>query len=340
MEGNRDIIVIGGSTGAIDVVCRILDGLPNDLEAAIFIVVHMAPASPNFHVDIFQNHTELPVNYAADREPIELGRVYVAPADRHLLIKAGEVRVIHGPKENNFRPAIDPLFRSAATTYDGRVIGVVVTGALDDGTHGLMQIKRAGGTTIVQSPEEAVEPSMPTSAIRRMEIDYVLHTDEIGPVITDLVGQSTQVATTLGEDETDVSEGLVSALRLSKVGAPSMYTCPDCNGALWEIQDGNVIKFRCHVGHGFALDTLLMRQATEIEQALWSAVRGFEERAALQKRTANNAVNTREVRDRLLANSREQQQMADLVRSILMKPRQVDEINIGKAVEHEYGGDR
>lgn len=340
MEGNRDIVVLGGSTGAIEVISRILDGLPSDLEAAIFIVVHMAPDSPNFHVDIFQNHTELPVKYAVDREPIELGRVYVAPADRHLLIKAGEVRVIHGPKENNFRPAIDPLFRSAATTYDGRVIGVVVTGALDDGTHGLMQIKRAGGTTIVQSPEEAVEPSMPTSAIRRMEIDYVLHTDEIGPVITDLVGQSTQVATTLGEDETDVSEGLVSALRLSKVGAPSMYTCPDCNGALWEIQDGNVIKFRCHVGHGFALDTLLMRQATEIEQALWSAVRGFEERAALQKRTANNAANTREVRDRLLANSREQQQMADLVRSILMKPQQVDEINIGKAVEHEYGGDR
>ena len=190
MEGNRDIVVIGGSVGAIDAVARILAGIPSDLNAAIFIVIHRGVDAPSFLADIFALHTKLPVKYAVDREPIELGRVYIAPVDRHMLIKAGEVRVVMGPKENNFRPAVDPLFRSASTTYDGRVIGVVVTGGLDDGTHGLLQIKRAGGIAIVQTPEEATDRGMPQSAIDRVQVDYVRSSAEIGPLISRLVSEA------------------------------------------------------------------------------------------------------------------------------------------------------
>jgi len=338
MEGNRDIVVIGGSVGAIDVVSSILDGIPDELNAAIFVVIHTGLDTTNAFPDIFRPHTKLPVNYASDREPIELGRVYIAPVDRHLLIKAGEVRVVHGPKENNFRPAIDPLFRSAAATYDGRVIGVVITGGLDDGTHGLLQIKRGGGTAIVQSPEEATQRGMPDSAIRRVHVDYIRPAAQIGPLIAELVSKQTNVREALGEDEADVSEGLISALRVSSIGAPTTFTCPECNGSLWEIKDGEMTKYRCHVGHGYGVDTLLADQATKIEQALWSAVRGFEERAALQKRTAGANRGNPEIHDRLRATSREQQQMADLLRSILVRPGDLSPEKIGERFRNEYQG--
>jgi two-component system chemotaxis response regulator CheB len=337
-SGFRDIIVIGGSAGAIEVIGQILTDLPADLGAAVFVVVHTGHDSPNYLVNIFGKISKLPVQYATDREPIELSKVYVAPNDRHLLIKRGEMRVILGPKENNFRPALDPLFRTAATTYDGRVIGAVVSGLLDDGTHGLMQIKRAGGIAIVQSPDEALQKGMPQSAIDRVAVDYVKPAAEIGPLLSSLVRSDGETSVPLGDDETDVSEGLVSAMRLQGVPAPVPFICPECNGALWEVRNGEVVNYRCHVGHGFAADTLLSRQAMEIEQALWSAVRGFEERAALQKRSAERKdVGSQEVRDRLLQSAREQQQMADVVRALLVGP-QVEKPIVGEQFRREYAG--
>jgi two-component system chemotaxis response regulator CheB len=316
-----------------------LADLPPDLGAAVFVVVHTGLDAPNFLVEIFGKLTKLPVQYAADREPIELGKVYVAPNDRHLLIKRGEMRVILGPKENNFRPALDPLFRTAATTYDGRVIGVVVSGSLDDGTHGLMQIKRAGGIVIAQSPQEALQIGMPQSAIDRADVDYVKTAAEIGPLLTELVRSSGQTSTPLGEDQTDVIEGLVSTMRLGGVPPPAPFICPECNGSLWEVREGAVLKYRCHVGHGFGVDTLLSRQAMEIEQALWSAVRGFEERAALQKRTAERTdFGNPQIRDRLLQNAREQQHMADVVRGLLVGPQRIEETRVGDAIRREYSG--
>jgi two-component system chemotaxis response regulator CheB len=254
-----------------------------------------------------------------------------------LLVKRGEMRVIRGPKENNFRPAIDPLFRSAATIYDGRVIGVLVSGSLDDGTHGLLQIKRQRGVTVAQSPDDALQGDMPRSAIERVGVDYIQTAAELGSLLTQLVFTRAECLTALGEDELDVSEGIVSALRLPRIASPSPFTCPECRGALWEVNDGAVVNYRCHVGHGFAADTLLMRQAVDIEQALWSAVRGFEERAALQQRTAERQhMDNEELRARLIAGAQEQQQMADLVRSLLVGPHRADESRIGDSVRQEY----
>jgi two-component system, chemotaxis family, protein-glutamate methylesterase/glutaminase len=339
LEATRDIIAIGGSAGAIPVVGQILEDLPSDLSAAVFVVIHVAPESPCYLADIFGGRSQLPVRYAGDREPIEFGKVYLAPPDHHLLVKPGEVRTIRGPKENCSRPAIDPLFRSAANTYDGRVVGVLVSGLLDDGMHGLLQIQRAGGITIVQSPDDALERQMPQSAIRRVKVDYVEPASDIGPLIRELIYKDAEVAPKLGSDETNVSEGLISALRLPHISSPTPYICPECNGALWEVKEGDAVNFHCHIGHGFGVDSLLSMQATKIEQALWSAVRGFEERAVLQKRTANNiASSNAEMRSRLLESAKEQQQMADLIRSILLGSSIVEPANPGREMREIYSG--
>jgi two-component system chemotaxis response regulator CheB len=337
-EGTRDIVVIGGSAGAIEAISVILKSLPGDFSAATFVVVHSGQSAPSYLANIFGKVARLPVQYAIDREPIELGRVYVAAPDRHLLIKPGEMRVILGPKENNFRPALDPLYRTAATTYRGRVIGVVVSGTLDDGTHGLLQIKRAGGVTVVQSPDDCFQPGMPLSAIERVGVDHILPASEIGPLLERIVNGDGHVSSAVGQDEVDVAEGLISAMRLNGMPAPAPFICPECKGALWELQDGDAVKYRCHVGHGFATDTLLSLQAIEIEQALWSAVRGFEERAALQKRTAGRTdIGNAELRKRLLEGAGEQQRMADVVRRLLVAPQQLEEETVGELVRHEYG---
>jgi two-component system chemotaxis response regulator CheB len=337
-QGTRDIVVVGGSAGGIEVISTILATLPAGMNAAVFVVIHTGQAVPGYLVDIFGRCSTLPVQFATDREPIELGKVYVASPDRHLLIKRGEMRVILGPKENNFRPALDPLFRTAATTYGDRVIGVVVSGSLDDGTHGLLQIKRAGGLAVVQSPEDALHPGMPASAIDRVEVDYVVPAAEIGPLLSRLVnGSGDESSTAMGEDQVDVSEGKVGALRLNGIAPPSPFICPECKGALWEVRDGDIVKYRCHVGHGFASDTLLSLQAIEVEQALWTAIRGFEERAELQRRTAaRTEFGNPELRERLLENSREQQRMADVVRTLLVGPQHVESSEIGDSLRHDY----
>jgi two-component system chemotaxis response regulator CheB len=336
--GARDIIVMGGSAGSIEVVSKILADMPDDMCTAMFVVVHSGESAPGFLVDIFSKTSKLPVQYAIDREPIELGRVYVAPADRHLLIKPGEMRVILGPKENNFRPALDPLFRTAATTYTSRVIGVVLSGSLDDGTHGLLQIKRAGGATVVQSPDDASHAGMPQSAIERVGVDHVKPASEIASLLYELAGCDENVATALGEDEVDVSEGVMSALQMPSLPAPSPFICPECNGALWEVQDGAMVKYRCHVGHGYGPETLLAMQAIEIEQALWSAVRLFEEKALLHKRMAERS-ESGELRKRFLENAREQQQLAEAVRKLLVSPHQkVQPSEVGGLARREYSG--
>jgi two-component system chemotaxis response regulator CheB len=332
----RDIIVIGGSAGSIEAVAHILPKVDPQIGAAIFIVVHTGEDSPNYLVNIFSKYTSLPVQYAVDREPIELGRVYVAQQDRHLLIKRGEMRVVFGPKENNFRPAIDPLLRTAATTYGNRVIGAVLSGSLDDGTHGLLQIKRAGGVVIVQSLEDALHPGMPGSAIERVQVDYILPSADIGPLLNQLAAGETDDSP-LGEDQLDAVEGAVSALRLKDVPPPSPFICPECKGPLWEHTEGEAVKYRCHVGHGFTTDTLLSLQAIEVEQALWSAVRAFEERAMLQRRTANNTASDNPVlQTRLLDGAREQQRMADVVRKLIIGPELDKQAEVGEAVRSEY----
>jgi two-component system chemotaxis response regulator CheB len=288
----RDVIVVGGSAGALDGVLDFASKLPADLPAAVFIVIHTSPQYDSILPDLIRRDSRLPAAHAVDREPIKRGRIYVAPPDFHLLVKPGFVQLSHGPYENRFRPAIDPLFRSAAVAYDQRVVGVILSGGLDDGTHGSMLVKRHCGMVIVQNPEVALIPSMPLSVLRNVEVDHILPANEIAGVVVKLAGDPVP-----GEDPHmstdkveayDVVEGRSDALRTSEtLGPPSVFACPECGGTLWEYKDDHFIRYRCHVGHGYTAETLRVGQRIDVEESIWQAIRGLEESGALSRHLAH-----------------------------------------------------
>ena len=295
----RDVIVIGGSAGALEALRTIVSGLPHDLPASIFVVIHSAPGRESKLPDILSRASPLSATLATDKLLIESGRIYVAPSDLHLIIENRHMATVHGPKENRSRPAIDPLFRSAAVNYGPRVIGVLLSGSLDDGTAGLSAIKKSGGITIVQDPAEALYPTMPRSAIMNTSIDHVLTTDEIAPLLRNLTKQEIVAkggVSGVKEDlKTEVeilgqeleSEEMIESVE--RLGRLSMFTCPECSGTLWELKDGELLRYRCHVGHAFSIESLDAAQSEKLEGALWSALRALEERVAMARRLAKQA---------------------------------------------------
>ncbi|MET0398217.1 MAG: chemotaxis protein CheB [Longimicrobiaceae bacterium] len=292
---NRDIIVVGASAGGIGALKTVLGGLPRDLDAAVFVVMHVAADGPGILPRILQESCALPVEHARDGEEIRRGRVYVAPPDCHLLVERDRVRVSRGPKENLCRPAIDPLFRSAAYVFGPRVVGVVLTGRLDDGTAGLWAVKRRGGAALVQDPEEATYPSMPRSAIRYVEVDEVAPVAALAPLLTRLVGEPPRAAVVAEpsaemeiETRIAVEENALRAGVLD-LGPFTPYTCPECHGVLVSLGEGGVPRFRCHTGHAFSLDSLLAAVTTSMEDTLWGAVRSMEEGILLLEHVARHA---------------------------------------------------
>lgn len=283
---SRDIIVIGASAGGLAALTDLARGLPRDLPAAIFIVVHTSPDNPSVLPQILGRAGPLPAATAVDREPIVPGRIYIAPPDHHLILKRTHVRVARGPKENGFRPAVDPLFRTAAHVHGPRVIGVILSGGLDDGTHGLALIVQHGGLAIVQDPQEAVVPSMPMSALQAVAVHRVLRAADIGPALARFVHDPPIDAMFAPRDDPpDVAEVGDSLQLHTPPGTPSRFTCPECGGALWESPaDSPVLRFRCHVGHGYTAEALLADQSGNLEATLWSALRALEEQAALYRR--------------------------------------------------------
>jgi two-component system chemotaxis response regulator CheB len=286
----RDIVVIGASAGGLAVLCELVRGLPRRFPAAVFVAVHTSADNPGVLPQILARFGPLPVAFARDGERIEHGRIYVAPPDHHLLIERDRVRVTHGPKENGFRPAVDPLFRTAARSYGPRAVGLVLSGALNDGTHGLSQIVEAGGVALAQDPQEALIPSMPLSAIQNVEVRRVLRSAEIAAALADVVRESVE------DPDCDAPKAPEAALDGASLqdapppGAPSGYTCPECGGAMWEINErGRLLRYRCHVGHGFTAETLIARQGTDLEAAMWTALRALEEHIALCRRLAERA---------------------------------------------------
>jgi two-component system chemotaxis response regulator CheB len=285
----RDIIVVGASSGGLDALKLLVRGLPADLPAAVFVVWHIAPESPNMLPEVLRRLTQLAVVSARNGEPIVPGTVYVAPPDRHLLLAADRVRVTFGPKENRFRPAIDALFRSAAFVYGPRVIGVVLTGQLDDGTAGLWAIKDRGGLAIIQDPAEAAFPSMPNTARQYVAIDHELPAAAIGPLLGRLSAEPVNAneARTMSpelEIETRIAEntGALSGGVLT-IGEPSPYSCPDCDGVLMQMKDGGIPRFRCHTGHAYSAYSLLAAVSEDIEREMWSTARALEESIMLLK---------------------------------------------------------
>lgn len=291
----HDIIVIGASAGGVEALITLVGALPYKLNASVFIVLHMSSQSPSLLPTILERAGSLPVKAAMDNEKIEQGHVYVASPDFHLLVERGHVRVVRGPRENRHRPAIDPLFRSAAKAYGPRVIGVVLTGSLDDGTAGLAAIKQRSGLAVVQDPQEAIFPSMPESAIANVKVDYVVPLREMGP----LLGRLVQLPA-IPQGEISVSDEMEKEVRLEQMdpatmytheraGEPSVYSCPECGGVLWELQDGNILRFRCRVGHAFSIESMFAGQAEQVENALWAALKTLQENADLTRRMIQHA---------------------------------------------------
>ncbi|HEX6495433.1 MAG TPA: chemotaxis protein CheB [Acidobacteriaceae bacterium] len=293
---HRDLIVIGASAGGIEALQQLLQQLPADLKAAVLIVVHTSnhPASVLPH--IMQRAGKLPAIHPADGTPIRNGHVYIAPPDFHMLVEGNFLRVIQGPRENLHRPAIDPLFRSAATSFGRRVIGVILTGALDDGTSGLMVVNAHGGGAIVQDPETALFSSMPASALEQVPTAHVLPLGDIPAQLLQMIQEDLPDHGRKEHPDIETAKEIrIAELDMSEIenedraGRPSAFACPDCGGVLWELEDNGFLRFRCRVGHAFTARHLGAEQRNAIETALWAALRALEESASLYRRMAERA---------------------------------------------------
>ena len=269
----RSIVVVGASAGGIEALRQLVASLPADLEAAVCVVLHISATGASVLPAILSRAGRLPASSAVDGEAIRPGRIYVAPPDHHLLVHEGIVRLERGPKEHRSRPAVDPLFRSAAEAYGNRAIAVVLSGTLGDGALGLRAVKARGGVTVVQDPKDALFDSMPRAAMEMVQVDHVAPMREMGPLIVRLC-----------------HEGVVEKLSLSEPAwSAGTMTCPDCGGMLSEQDENGKLRFRCRVGHAFGSDTLLEAQGESIETALFMAARALAEKAAFLRQLGTRA---------------------------------------------------
>jgi len=289
----HDIIVIGGSTGALDVLKRLCADLPANLPASVFVVVHIGKQGRNLLAEILDNLSPLRVTTAEADEPIEPGRIYVAPTDHHLLIQDGVVRLGRGPRENMTRPAIDPLFRSAAVAYGPRVIGVVLSGMLNDGSAGLAAVKQCGGLAVVQNPADAEAGDMPTHALAICDVDYRAPAARLGELLGHLAGEPAGPAMRVApamQWEVDIALGQSSTSpQLRKAADPTTISCPDCGGVLSEMHDRSPLRFRCQVGHAYTAEILDLEMDGPAQEALGVALRILESRATLVEQMAADA---------------------------------------------------
>jgi two-component system chemotaxis response regulator CheB len=289
----RRLVVIGASAGGVDALRVIAAGLPQDFPAPVCIVMHTAAESPGVLHEILARAGTLPAVQARDQQPLQAGRLYVAPPDRHLVIEPGRLRVTRGPRENRFRPAVDPLLRSAAQVYGPAAIGVVLTGNLDDGTAGLWAIKQLGGTAVVQDPADAEYPSMPESARRYVAVDHIAPLRAIPPLLVSLTAAPAAAAhvstpldvaieVNIAKEQNAVDAGVET------IGRPSSFACPECHGVLLQLEEGGRLRFRCHTGHAYSADSLRTAVNQGIEDALWNAVRALEEGGLLMQQLSHH----------------------------------------------------
>jgi two-component system, chemotaxis family, protein-glutamate methylesterase/glutaminase len=321
---DHGIVVVGASAGGVEALADLATSLPDDLPAAVFVVLHLPATGTSALPEILRRHGPLPAAHVRDGEPIQSGRVYVAPPNHHVVLRTGHVHLSRGPRENGHRPAIDPLFRSAAREYGIRVIGVVLSGTLDDGTAGLLAIKSRGGVAVVQDPEDALYTGMPGNALEHVQVDHVASAASMGKLLASLIANLAEPppAPALSDMQVEVEmEGFsLEAFEGTHPGRPSGFSCPDCNGVLWQIQDGGLERYRCRVGHAWSPESLLTQQSEALEAALWVALRSLEERAALARRLAEPARRRGYsiTAPRFEEQAAEAQQAARLVRDLLL----------------------
>ena len=324
----KRVVVIGASAGGIEALRVLVSGIPETFPAPICIVIHTSPESPGVLAEILNRLTPLSVSQACDGQRLEAGHIYVAPPDRHLIIEPGRVRVTKGPREHRFRPSIDPMFRSAAQVFGPNAIGIVLTGNLDDGVAGLSTIKKLGGTAIVQDPSEALFSSMPLQAMTNVNVDHVVPLTHIPRLLVELtsglpvdvepqrVPRHIEVEVNIAKEQNPRDAGL------EQVGKPSPYACPECHGVLLEIDDDGRLRFRCHTGHAYSLESLLAAINDGIENAMSTAMRSIEEGSLLMKDIATQLKrrNRSDESARLMNASDRAKQQAEAIRQLILEP--------------------
>ena len=322
----KDIIVIGTSTGGLEALGILVAGLPKDFPASLFIVRHTRYDAPGILAKILEKSGMLQAITVWQREPIQPGRIYVAAPDRHMLIERDAVYASTGPKENRFRPAVDPLFRSAALAYGRRVIGVVLTGALDDGTAGLKAIKQHGGTAIVQDRRDAVASSMPRSAAMHVQVDYSVPIADLAPLLWRLTAdyfaeetppmpnKQTEIETKIARGNDPVEAGVLT------LGTPSEFTCPECHGVLLRMKEEGLVRFRCHTGHAYTLESLLAELDESVEDAIWNALRCVQEQKLLMRHLSDHLASVKEIgaAEHVLTKAQQASRRSEVLNSLLI----------------------
>ena len=279
----RDIVLIGASMGGVEALKALVAELPPELAATVLVVQHTSAESPALLGEILDARGPLRASTAEDGAPLEHGRIYVAPPDRHLLLTAEGVRVVYGPRENRSRPAIDPLFRTAAVHYRSRVIGVVLTGLLGDGAAGLLAVHRCGGVAVVQSPDDAAYPEMPLRALTAVPSAQQVTLDGLAPLLARLTAEAAPEPPPVPQSlaiEARLTERAMATDDWGEVPTrPTSFTCPECSGAIHEILGEPIRRFRCRVGHAYSADDFVAAKETGVEDAMWLAQQTLQEQA-------------------------------------------------------------
>lgn len=286
MSKASTIVVIGASAGGVDAIRSLAAKLPPDFPAAVFVVLHIG--THKSELPALLNHVgPLRASHPSSGDPIHSGQIYVAPPDHHLVVEQGYMRLTKGPRENWARPAIDPLFRSAARAYGADVIGVILTGALNDGTAGLYEIKQRGGITVVQDPDDAASPSMPRSALSHVSIDYCVPLPGLPPLLARLVTDRSEARFPIRSALAGTGgQGMTANYTLAR---PIAVTCPDCGGALRRAELGSITQFRCHIGHVYTAEVMMAAHSLALERSLETAMRSLSERGELCRQMAETA---------------------------------------------------
>jgi two-component system chemotaxis response regulator CheB len=321
---NRDIIVIGGSAGATAPLKEILGRLPRDLPAAVFVVLHIPARGIGILSTVASAAGSLPVRQAENGMKIERGHVYIGAPDSHLLLYDGHIVLGRGPRENMVRPAIDPLFRSAAMFYGPRVVGVVLSGLLSDGAAGLNAIKRCGGLALVQDPSDSIADEMPRRALEATTVDLCVPTARLGDVLSDLVQEQAGAPLPVPPEirlEVDIAAGeRIDSPTLARFADPAALTCPGCGGVLSMMKGLKPLRFRCQVGHAYSADILAKEQEGRVDEAMRVALRIIEERAELVHRMAQDGRESgrRAVAEMYEARAEEYREYADTIRKMVL----------------------
>jgi len=290
---NRDLVAIGTSAGGVEALVGLARSLPRDLSASVLVTIHLPSHSRSALDDVLNRAGQLKASFAAEGEAVKKGRIYIAPPGRHLLVQGERFALGSGPRENNTRPSIDPMLRSAALCCGSRTIGVILTGTLGDGASGLWAVKQAGGITVVQDPGEAQFSEMPRTALKRTDPDHIVKLPDLPKLLQSLVQQPAGEPTTIPDRikrEVEIARrGRSSMEEMDRIGRRSVLTCPDCDGVMWEIDEGDLTRYRCHVGHTYTAELMSVALDENLRRALGSALRALEERRALARKLEQQA---------------------------------------------------